>query len=267
MGFPMARKYFLEHHPMRDLLGTVYSQYFLSYLKYNSNSEAKIFAYGFLFHTAFLQENLELMELYYSKIKEIELVEDIHVIVKGLKFGVQLLYTDFINNDRLFKKTFTEMKKVRENCISASQKSVCSFEYTVLESLIFTNRLKEIKFLLKNNTIQIESDEMCVPQSRKQSHDEVWKIICAISYQKLGDLEKCMSYLNKVNLDNLGIGWKNYYSILYKFVELDFISNERKLECYWSLKILIDKGCFSYFEQKLNNIYKGNFANLSLAMA
>lgn len=128
MSFPLARKYFIENHPLRDLIGTVYSQYFLAYLKFNNSNEAKIFAYGFLFKGAFLQQNMELMELYYNKVQETELTEGIHVIPSGLKYGVQLLYTDLTGNEKLFKKYFNEMKSVRLSYIEHSAKSVCSFE-------------------------------------------------------------------------------------------------------------------------------------------
>ncbi|MEG2335556.1 hypothetical protein [Chryseobacterium sp.] len=69
MSFPMARKYFMENHPLRDLLGSVYAQYFLAYLKYNTSNEAKIFAYGFLFQSSFLLQNTESMDFYYKKVK------------------------------------------------------------------------------------------------------------------------------------------------------------------------------------------------------
>lgn len=68
MKFPIARKYFMEHHPMRDLACTIYSQYFLTYLKYNSGMEARLFAYGFLFMGAFLSDNMELQKLYFKEV-------------------------------------------------------------------------------------------------------------------------------------------------------------------------------------------------------
>jgi hypothetical protein len=173
MSFPLVRKYFIECHPMRDMIGTVYSQYFLAYLKFNQSNEAKIFAYGFLFHGAFLQQNSELMELYYRKVKETKLKAEVFVIPAGLKFGVQLLYADFIQNEDLFKLTFDEMKSARLSYLHASEKSVCSFEYTVLESLIFTGRIREIKFLVDNNTEQTKNDKRHVPSDRKQTHNEV----------------------------------------------------------------------------------------------
>lgn len=143
MYFPLARKYFIEHHPLRDMIGTVYSQCFLAYLKFNTSNQAKIFEYGFLCKNAFLLQNTELMELYYKKVKKTELTDEVHVIPAGLKFGVQLLYADFTDNNLLFRKYFVERKKVRLQYKEASEKSFCSFEYTVLESLVFSNRTKK----------------------------------------------------------------------------------------------------------------------------
>lgn len=251
MSFPLVRKYFMENHPMRDMIGTVYSNYFLAYLKYNQNNEAKIFAYGFLFHTAFLLENTELLELYYKKVKETELTEDVFVIPAALKFGVILLYADFTNNEHLFRKTFKEMKNVRLRYIEASEKSVCSFESTVLESLIFTNRFKEMQFLIDNNTVQKNDDKSYVPIDRKQTHDEVFKILCVSAYHKMGITNNAKKFLDKINIANLGFGWEKYYSIMYYFVQLDYAKHQDKKEIITKLKTLINETYFCYYEEKL----------------
>lgn len=256
MSFPMARKYFIENHPLRDMLGTVYSQYFSAYLKFSTSNEAKIFAYGFLFKSAFLLQNKELMELYIKKVKDTEISEEVYLIPAGLKYGVQLLYADFIGNEYLFRKYFTEMKKVRLQYVEASEKSVCSFEYTVLESLIFTNRTKEIKYLIENNTIQKESDKDFIPSKRKITHDEVWKILCATAYQKMGDQKNSDWYLNRVNLENLGIGWEKYYSMMYYFVQLKSADQHEQPNIIPKIKILIDDTYFSYYEDLLNDYLK-----------
>ena len=256
MSFPLARKYFMEHHPLRDMIGTVYSQYFSAYLKFNTSNQAKIFAYGFLFKSAFLTQNEELMELYYKKVKETELTEGIHVIPAGLKYGVQLLYADFIGNEYLFRKYFAEMKKSRVQYIEASEKSVCSFEYTVLESLIFTNRTKEMKFLIENNTVQKNNDERFIPSQRKTTHDEVWEILCATAYQKMGDKKNMEQYLNRVNLENLEIGWTKYYSIMYYFGQLKRENEDAQEGIISNLKILIDETYFSYYETLLDDYLK-----------
>lgn len=253
MTFPTARKFFMEHHPLRDMLGTVYTQYFLAYLKFNTSAENKIFAYGFLFKSAFLQQNLELLELYFAKVKEVEFSANIHVIPAALRFGTILLYADITENEGLFIQTFSEMKVARELYIEASKKSVCSFEYTVLESLIFTNRLNEIQFLLENHTPQIWDDAYFVPQDRKESHDEVWKILSAISHQKLGNVVEMQSILNSINLDKLGVGWRKYYSILYKFLLVQYLDGEEKATCTTELQELIQKSYFFYFQDKLDN--------------
>ena len=253
MAFPLARKYFIENHPMRDMIGTVYSQYFLAYLKFNKSNEAKIFAYGFLFKSAFLLQNTELMELYYKKVKETELTEEVHVIPAGLKSGVQLLYADFTGNEYLFRKYSAEMKKVRLQYLEASEKSVCSFEYTVLESLIFTNRTKEMKFLIENNSFQKADDEVYIPLQRKETHDEVWKILCAVAYQKMGDQKNTKLYLDRVNLENLGIGWKKYYSLMYYFVQLNVAGKNQEADIISKLETLINDTFFSYYQTLLDD--------------
>ncbi len=251
MSFPMARKYFMENHPLRDLLGSVYAQYFSAYLKYNTSNEAKIFAYGFLFQSSFLLQNTELMGLYYIKVKETRLSDEVHVIPAGLKYGVQLLYADSTGNDNLFKKYFAEMKKTRLLYRKASEKSVCSFESTVLESLIFTNRTKEMKFLIENNTFQLNNDEDYIPSKRKETHNEVWKILCAVAYQKIGDRKNTEHFLNQINLKNLGTGWEKYYSLLYYCVYFHSAQLEQKIECISKLKILIGETYFSYYQNFL----------------
>lgn len=251
LQFPMARKYFMEHHPSRDLLGTVYTQYFMTYLKYNTCSEGKIFVYGFLFKSAFLQQNLELMELFYTKVKNTELPENCHVILAGLKYGTQLLYADLVGDDLLFKQFFAEMKNVRRKFISASEKSVCSFEYTVLESLIFTDRTAEMKYLIENNTPQKGADLSFIPVQRKNTHDTVWEILCAVSFQKIGDQEKAEQYFAKIDLDNLGVGWQKYYSIIYYLSALKRSMQEENSEIISKLKVLIEDTHFSYFENLL----------------
>jgi hypothetical protein len=255
MEFPMARKFFMEHHPMRDLLGTVYTQYFLAYLKFNTSAENRIFAYGFLFKSAFLQQNLELLELYYKKLKEVEIVEITHVIPAALKYGTILLYADFTKNEYLFRKTFAEMKNIREHYLESSQKSVCSFEYTVLESLIFTNRRKEINFLLDNQTIQTKDDEFYVPFDRKETHEEVWKILSAVSYQKLNNHAEAQKILNCVNLEKLGVGWKNYYSLIFNLTTLPYLEFDEKEMCIQKIQNLISSTYFCYFQEKLKFFY------------
>ncbi len=251
MAFPMARKYFMENHPLRDLLGTVYTQCFSAYLKYNTSNEAKIFAYGFLFQSSFLLQNTELMDLYYKKVKETELSDEVHVIPAGLKYGVQLLYADFTGNENDYKKYFAEMKRARILYQKASEKSVCSFESTVLESLIFTNRTKEMKFLIENNTFQVNQDEDYIPSKRKETHNEVWKILCAAAYQKIGDKIKKKLYMNQINLKNLGIGWEKYYSLLYYSVYFHSAEPNQKIECISQLSQLIEETYFSYYQNYL----------------
>jgi len=258
MEFPMVRKFFLEHYPIRDMLGTVYSQYFLAYLKYNKSDEAKIFAYGFLFKAAFLQENDELIHMYYHKVNEIKAGIDIFVVPAGLKFGVQLLYADYIKDEALFKKNFSEMKKWRKKYIPKSEKSACSFEYSVLELLIFTDRAKEMQFLIDNNTEQIHPDRHFVSEERRQTHHEVWKILCAAAYQKMDNKTKCLEYLKSIDLNNLGIGWNKYYSIMYYLTCIQMPEFVIADDAYTKLIALIDETYFSYYHTALQDVFKND---------
>ena len=144
------------------------------------------------------------------------------------------------------------MKQVRLQYIGASEKSVCSFESTVLESLIFTNRTKEMKFLIDNNTFQKESEQGYIPAQRKKTHDEVWNILCAASYQKLGDEKNKEWYLSRVNLENLGIGWKKYYSMIYYFIRLPN-DDENKNNLISNIENLIEETYFSYYDTLLKD--------------
>jgi len=254
MPYPLVRKYFMENHPMRDMLGTVYSQYFLCYLKFNPSNEAKIFAYGFLFKSAFLQGNDELMKVFYRQISETDLTPDVFVIPAGLKFGIMLLYADLVRDDKLFAQIFSDMKKVRKQYIPASKASVCSFEYTVLESLIFTNRKSEIKFLLENNTEQKRPQPKFIPADRKSTHDEVWKILCAVGYHKIGDIDTSKKYLESIHLENLGFGWQKYYSMIYYSLLAEISEPSEQKKIYLKLRDLIDETYFSFYEDRLAKI-------------
>ena len=253
LKYPRARQFFLEHHPMRDLSCTVYAQYFQEYLKYNTTNEAKLFAYGFLFMGAFLSENEEFLEIYFSKVEKTELTEEVYVLPAARKFGVALLY-HWIQKDELrFQKTYKEMLKACELYREASEKSVCSFEYTVLEHLIFTDKVDEMKFLIENKTSQKYSDKSFVSLERKENHEEVWKIMCAVAFAKMKDVKKCEHYLHAINITKLSVGWKNYYTILYYRLKYDLSEAEERQEINKILKELISKTHFTYYEQFLKN--------------
>lgn len=258
MEFPSVRKFFLEHYPIRDMLGTVYSQYFSVYLKYNNSNEARIFAYGFLFKSAFLQENDELIHLYHNMVKSIKLTTDIFVVPAGMKFGIELLYADYIKDDKAFKKTFLEMKKFRKKYIPNSERSACSFEYSVLELLIFSSRTKEMKYLVDNDTKQIYPDRNFVSLERTQTHKEVWKVLCAATYHKMGDKERCLESLAAINIDDIGIGWNKYYSLLYHLICLQHPDFYIGYDVHDKLENLINETNFSFYRTVLRNVYKND---------
>ena len=258
MKYPAARIFFMEHHPMRDLAGTVYSQYFQEYLKYKSCNEAKIYAYGFLYIGAFLTANSPFMEIYSQKVAESELSSEVYVLPAGRKFGVQLLNAWVNKEEERFTKIFTEMVTARQTYEEISQSSVCSFEYAVLEHLIFTDKTEEMRFLIDNNTSQLFSDRGFVRQHRKENHEECWKIMCAIAYLKMKEYELCENNLRAVNLEKLSLGWRKYYSILYYFAKYEFVEIEEKPEIEKRLNHLIEETHFVYYSDMLRNLRSSN---------
>lgn len=255
MNLPIARKYLMEHHPMRDMACSMYSQYFLEYLKYNNGHEARLFAYGFLFMGAFLSDNQTLQASYFQQILQTELVKEVYVLPAGRKFGVILLYADLTKNEILFQKTWKEMLKVRKDYIDASMHSVCSFEYTVLEHLIFTDRIDEMLFLVDNNIVQKFDDKSFVPTDREKSHREVWKILEAVVYQKLHKFSEVNKIVRRINLSLLNFGWQKYYTLIY-FLCLSKIEGRKK-------KKMIEKGLelsrelhMTYFEREFLKLKK-----------
>lgn len=254
MSLPLARKFFIENHPLRDLLGTVYAQYFSTYLKFSQTPEARIFAYGFLFQSAFFQQNTELAELYYGKVKETSVTNNVHVIPAALKYGVQLLYEDSSGQEEAYEKTYSEMKMMRLRYREASTHSVCSFEYTVLESLIFTKRITHLKFLFENQTLQLHEDEQYISAGRKQTHEEVWKILTAVCLVKFGEPENARRKLDEINLDNLETGWKKYYSLLYYLTCLEVFPERQSAERVQQCRTLIEETNFCFFKDMLERI-------------
>ena len=254
LKYPSARVFFMEHHPMRDLAGTVYSQYFQEYLKHENSNEAKIFAYGFLYMGAFLTENKDFMEIYHHKIAETELTPEVYVLPAGRKFGVQLLHSWIKKDENTFSKIYVEMLKARDSYKEVSQKSVCSFEYAVLEHLVFTDKTEIMQFLIENNTSQLFSDKPFVRQDRKENHEECWKIMCSIAYFKMKNYELSEQYLNTVNLKKLLVGWKKYYAILYYFVKFEFAEIEEKSLIKNKISQLIGETHFIYYSKILQSL-------------
>ncbi|QOW11403.1 hypothetical protein Q73A0000_14050 [Kaistella flava (ex Peng et al. 2021)] len=251
LKYPLARTFFMEHHPMRDLAGTVYAQYFQDYLKYEDSNEAKLFAFGFLYMGAFLTENEEFMSVYSRRIRETELSPEVYVLPAARKFGVLLIQSWMKKDEDGFSEIYKEMLKAREDYKDVSKKSVCSFEYAVLEHLIFTDKTEEMRFLIEHNTFQVYNDREFVPQDRKENHDVCWNIMCAMAYLKMKEYTECERYLNQVNLENLSLGWKKHYSILYYFVKYEFADSEDKFTIENKLAQLIEETHFTYYAEKL----------------
>lgn len=256
LKYPLARTFFMEHHPMRDLAGTVYLQYFQEYLKYEETNEARLFAYGFLYMGSFLTQNNEFRNIYFNKIEETPLTTDVYILPAGRKFGVLLLEAWLRKDEIKFNKIWNEMLFVRQRYIEFSERSVCSFEYAVLEHIIFTDKTEEMLFLIENNTFQVHSDRKFITQHRKENHDTCWNIMCAMAYIKAKKQAKSKSYLNKVSLDKLALGWKKYYSIIYYFVYYNFADREEKSKIINELTELIEEIHFTYYSGRLRELVK-----------
>ena len=256
LKYPLARTFFMEHHPMRDLAGTVYLQYFQEYLKYEETNEARLFAYGFLYMGSFLTQNNEFRNIYFNKIEETPLTTDVYILPAGRKFGVLLLEAWLRKDEIKFNKIWNEMLFVRQRYIEFSERSVCSFEYAVLEHIIFTDKTEEMLFLIENNTFQVHSDRKFITQHRKENHDTCWNIMCAMAYIKAKKQAKSKSYLNKVSLDKLALGWKKYYSIMYYFVYYNFADREEKSKIIDELTELIEETHFTYYSGRLRELVK-----------
>lgn len=256
LKYPLARTFFMEHHPMRDLAGTVYLQYFQEYLKYEETNEARLFAYGFLYMGSFLTQNNEFRNIYFNKIEETPLTTDVYILPAGRKFGVLLLEA-WLQKDKIkFNKIWNEMLFVRQRYKEFSERSVCSFEYAVLEHIIFTDKTEEMLFLIENNTFQVHSDRKFITQHRKENHDTCWNIMCSMAYIKAKKHSKSKSYLNKVSLDKLALGWKKYYSIIYYFVYYNFADREEKSKIINELTELIEETHFTYYSGRLRELVK-----------
>ena len=241
MALPMAREFFMEHHPNRDLLCTVYSQYFINYLKFKHDNEARLFAYAFLFLGAYLTENEEFMEIYFGKIKSTDATPEIHVIPAANKYGVALLFADSINDEKLFAETWQEMLDARKKFRKKSKCSVASFEYTVLEFLIFTHRTDEMRWLIENNTPQSKADCAFIPESRSASHRAVWEILCSAAWLKIGDRKRSRQHIEKADRQKLGIGWQKYYGLLYCYAARAFADDLQRQKIGSEISALRDE--------------------------
>lgn len=251
LKYPQARTFFMEHHPMRDLAGTVYTQYFQEYLKYEHSNEAKLFAYGFLYMAAFLTENRSFMQIYFQQILETELTPEVYILPAGRKFGVQLLHYWFLKDNKNFNEKYSEMLEARNIYKKVSEKSVCSFEYAVLEHLIFTDKTEEMLFLIENNTSQIFSDREFVRQERKENHEECWKIMCAVAYFKMEEYAICEKYLSEVFLEKLSVGWQKYFSIVFYFIKFEFADIDEKSEIKTRIEKFVAETNFTYYNKLL----------------
>jgi len=203
---------------------------------------------------AFLTENTAFMDIYAQKMRETELSPEVYVLPAARKFGVSLLHSHVMKEEQVFSKVYAEMLVARKTYRETSQRSVCSFEYAVLEHLIFTDKTVEMRFLIENNTSQLFSDRSAVPQDRKENHEECWNIMCAVAYLKMKDYSACEKHLSQVDLGKLSLGWKKYYSILYYFVKYEFADMQEKYDIKNILAQLVEETHFNYYTKQLEKL-------------
>ena len=246
MPYPMARYFFIENHPLRDLMCTVYAQYFQEYLKYKHSNEALLFAYGFLFMGAFLSGNREFADIYFRRIQETEITPEVFVLPAARKFGVTLLYAWMTENEKLFRETWHQMLEARPHYFKGSENSACSFEYAVLEHLIFTDRTDEMLYLIQHNTQQ-KNEVAFLPQDRKECHQQVWNILCAFVYAKCEDSQNAKKYLALTEIAKLSVGWEKFYTIIYLLVKLKYADHSDMNKISTEVQRLLSETHFTYY--------------------
>ena len=184
-----------------------------------------------------------------------------YVLPAARKFGVPLLQSWLKKDDVEFTAIYNQMLTARESYKATSEKSVCSFEYAIMEHLIFTDKTDEMLFLIENNTFQIENDRVFVPQDRKENHEICWNIMCSVAYLKMKNYDTCEKYLAKVCLEKLSLGWKKFYSILYYFTKYEVVSVDQKPVIEDQLRQLIEETHLLYFSDQLNLLLRKDTDN------
>jgi hypothetical protein len=82
----------------------------------------------------------------------------------------------------------------------------------------------------------------------------VWKILCAVGYHKIGDTARSEKYFESVNLENLGFGWRKYYSLIYYFFLTEISEPCEQKKIYLKLRDLVDETHFSFYGDRLAKI-------------
>jgi len=82
----------------------------------------------------------------------------------------------------------------------------------------------------------------------------VWKILCAVGFHKVGDTARSQKYLEFINLENLGFGWRKYYSLIYYFFLAEISEARAQNKLCAKLRELVDETHFSFYEDRLAKI-------------
>nr|WP_185148091.1 hypothetical protein [Ornithobacterium rhinotracheale] len=252
---PLARDYFIENHPLRDLICTGYAMYFQEYLKYKYTLESRLFAYGFLFIGAFLSENRPFIDIYYQQMENTPITyppNGVFHLPAARKFGVPLLHAWLYRDEKRFREKFNEMLKVRPMYEYSSKYHAFSFDQEIVEHLALTDRFEEMRYIVDTTLAQVNPDTTA--SSRQTSQHETWKILKAYVYLNTGEKTLAENYFKAVNLSLINPGWQKYYTILYHFVGYYFCSSRQKKETIKKIEELINETHFTFYYQLLETL-------------
>ncbi|MRJ10595.1 hypothetical protein EDL98_05795 [Ornithobacterium rhinotracheale] len=252
---PLARDYFIENHPLRDLICTGYAMYFQEYLKYKYTLESRLFAYGFLFIGAFLSENRPFIDIYYQQMENTPITyppNGVFHLPAARKFGVPLLHAWLYRDEKRFREKFNEMLKVRPMYEYSSKYHAFSFDQEIVEHLALTDRFEEMRYIVDTTLAQVNPDTTA--SSRQTSQHETWKILKAYVCLNTGEKTLAENYFKAVNLSLINPGWQKYYTILYHFVGYYFCSSRQKKETIKKIEELINETHFTFYYQLLETL-------------
>ncbi|AFL97934.1 hypothetical protein Ornrh_1784 [Ornithobacterium rhinotracheale DSM 15997] len=252
---PIAREYFIENHPLRDLVCTGYAMYFQEYLKYKYTNESRLYAYGFLFVGAFLSENKPYIDIYHEQVEKTPLIyppNGVFHLPAARKFGVSLLHAWLNQDEKRFHEKFNEMLSVRPLYEYSSKYHAFSFDQEMIEHLVLTDRFHEMRMIIDTTVPQVNPD--VTSSSRQTSHQETWKILKAYVYLNTGERKLAENYYKAVNLSLINPGWQKYYTILYYFVKYHFSSIRKKKEVLKKIEELIDITHFTFYHRWIKEL-------------
>lgn len=254
---PMGAKYFFEERPLRDYLCTDYANSLKNYLKTkNYSNEACLFTYGLLFIGAFLSEDKLGIEKYYSKIKNIEITEEIYNIPVARKFGVELMYYHLNKDEWRFEQIFNEAIAIRINYIAKMEYSYNNFDFTLIEHLMILERYHECKILVDlhlGDKLRLEGSELTLPNFYRQ----VYNLGKGITYYHNNLKKEGRLALKSLEISFLRSGERAYYNLLYLLFQLEIVTpsaTKKRAHLINQINQLIEKTGYVWYKNQLNRI-------------